>query len=436
MSASAPFDLDALVATLKSGDDAARTAASDALATAAEDGTDIAAATGALAAAAGDAVSAVRGNAISALACLGEKGGHIAQAGPALARACGDSEHYINSNAAWALQYVLSQEDVPGAATALVALLADEKGSGNVRASLEAALASQASRASAVAALNAGLAHGSEGVRKRSALVLSLDDAQRRQWPALIARFDAADVSGQLGVLQALAEAIPQRHWDGSLVGLLTRALAGAEPVRFAACSTLILASEREQDISAALPALAAAMADEAERVRKEALWAVYTVAWQGRPIEPALEALERAVAAPPTRGNATVALTLRDLHQGRVAEAEARLDQEDAAVNFGAAYAITDFAARKQDRALLERAAAQAALWHHQPLAGQRRGGLAAGLHPAQGRARQVRADHAAKPHQRLDRPLEADRPHGRGPARQRAHAPVGRSAFSRTTA
>jgi HEAT repeat protein len=355
MSATAPFDLAALVAALK-GDDAARTAASDALATAAEDGADLGAAAGALAVAAGDPVSAVRGNAIAALACLGEKGGQIDAAGPALARACGDSEHYIRSNAAWALQFVLGHVDVPGAAAALVALLADEKGSGNVRASLEAALASTASRASAVAALEAGLLQPGEGVRRRSALVLSLDDAQRRQWPALAARFAAADAEARLGVLQALAEAIPQRHWDPSLVGLLAQALEGAEPLRFAACSTLILASEREQDISAALPALAAAMADASERVRKEALWAVYTVAWQGRPVEPALAALERAAAAPPTRGNATVALTLRDLHQGRVGEAEARLDAPDPTVNFGAAYAITDFAARKQDRALLER--------------------------------------------------------------------------------
>ena len=174
-----------------------------------------------------DESSELQGTAITALACVGDAGGSLAEAAPALVKALGSSQYSIRSNAAWSLQYVLKTQDVDGAATALAAALVHDKGIGNTRAAFEAALLGPA-RQSAALALDAAMTGESQPIAARAALIRTLDQAQRGEWPAINER-------------------------------LLNGATAA---VRQNAVTALIEAGEAELDISPSLPALAGAMAD------------------------------------------------------------------------------------------------------------------------------------------------------------------------------
>ena len=79
-------------------------------------------------------------------------------------------------------------------------------------------------------------------------------------------------------------------------------------------------------------------------------------IARQGRPIDAAARSDARKAAEPATEGNATIALALRDLNEGRISEVEALLDPPNPNLNFAAATRSPTTAAARQDEALLTR--------------------------------------------------------------------------------
>jgi hypothetical protein len=124
------------------------------------------------------------------------------------------------------------------------------------------------------------------------------------------------------------------------------------------AVTELITLGEQGTDLRPALPALTAALVSPNVALNKEAVWAIYVVAWQGHPLGDARAPLEQAAASDTHRGNASLGLVVDDLKAGKIEPTLARMDDRDenAHVQFAIAHGLTDFCERTKDRKLFER--------------------------------------------------------------------------------
>jgi len=345
------------IARLGAADEAARVAASDALAKRVERGEAVGAALEALGRALSDENATVRGNAAWVFATLGQQGVDLGPVMAALAGALASPQLNVARNVAWAVGQTAARADVTAALPELVAQLGRDDTFANARVALANAIADGPAREAARRAVEEAFGRDGDGAtRTRAALILARDALARGDVGAVEARIRHADWHARFGVAKALGEVAATSALPAAAVGPLASLLSDAEAaVRQAAATALVDAVEHGTDVTAALPALGGALRDPELAVRKEAIWAAAMAARRGTPLGPARAPLEACAADEATRGNASLGLFFDDLRDGKRAAVEAQLGAAHGHTQFAAAYALTEEAARTQDRALFE---------------------------------------------------------------------------------
>ncbi len=131
------------------------------------------------------------------------------------------------------------------------------------------------------------------------------------------------------------------------------------EDIRFTTAYGIVHFAEKGINISASEAQLAKALEDESLRVQKEADWALYCIAFEGYSIKNAVMVYEKEIAKKGNvRGNAAIALCLHYLNMGENDKAFDLIKMENGDMQFGAAWAHTDFTIRTGKKEFVKKVA------------------------------------------------------------------------------
>jgi len=131
------------------------------------------------------------------------------------------------------------------------------------------------------------------------------------------------------------------------------------EDIRFTAAYVLVNFTEKGIDISETETQLAKALNDESLRVKKEADWALYCIAFEGGSIKNAALVYEKELAENNRiRGNAAIALCLHYLNTSKNDKAFDLIKIENGDMQFGAAWGHTDYTIRTGKKEFVKKVA------------------------------------------------------------------------------
>jgi hypothetical protein len=281
----------------------------------------------------------IRRQACEAIADACEAGVPIDAALEPVAKLLSDADTGVRAMAIFVLAMATERGlDVP--APALVGALGDEDD--DIRHNARHAITQMLDKAATRMALLQGLADERPRVRQTAAQVLATRCAGDGDSAQLAALVRHADQQARMGAVNALAEG----------------ALPAGPAVEVVA-------------------ALADAIGDGDTRIKKDAIWALYLFASEGKDIQPAVAALEGALADPTLQGNAAIALAAT----GRFADA--LIARPEGPVQLGAGWGAGDYAMRQNDAPALKK------LFTHENVNVRR--GLGGSLHHAKEHGRDI---------------------------------------------